>query len=192
MKIGKRAFTAVGVAALSGTLFSVTPASAYGEATQCGNWMAFSRYQGPQSGDPAYRDMYVRTCINKRITPSGNEEFSGTVTVFNGSGTTWNYGYNYGRWGSRELIFNKMVGEGLGSQGGKNLVGWYPNNHCFHGEIKKGEYKSCTSGWVKDDSPSTQNRVSVDIMAYAWMLDTYGNKYVSAFMGEIDESPYLN
>ncbi|MEU1281432.1 hypothetical protein [Streptomyces sp. NPDC005805] len=174
------------------TIASATPAAAAGEQTSCGVWMPFDQYQGPASGN-VHRSMWMQTCIQKTVT-SGVEYFAGTLTVFNGSGTTTNFGHNYGRWGSRELQFTRMVGEGMGTpnQGGKELINWYPNNSCFRGEIRAGEYKSCTSPWVKDDSPATPNRVFGGVRAYAWMPQPGMNTYESANFGITDGSPWLN
>ncbi|MZE56750.1 hypothetical protein GTY86_36905 [Streptomyces sp. SID5770] len=191
MKIKKRAVAFAGAIAVAISAFSAAPASAWGEQTSCGAWMRFSGYSGPASIGNGYRDMWTQTCIHKKI--EGNTEyFAGTLTVFNGSGTSANYGYNYGRWGSRELQFRHMTGQGLGSGGGsKTMYGWYPNNACFHGEIKAGDYKSCSSGWVKDDTPGTANRISGNVLAYAWVLQPGTGRYELAQMGEVDESPWL-
>ncbi|MET8506305.1 hypothetical protein ABZV60_16825 [Streptomyces sp. NPDC004787] len=155
--------------------------------------MRFDKFNGPSTGNDTHRDMWTQTCIYKTVT-GGTEYFSGSTTVFNGSGTSWNYGYNYGRWGSRELQFTKMVGEGMGypNSGGKTLINWYPNNHCFHGEIKPGEYKTCTSSWVRDDSPGTPNRVTQGVNAYAWMWQPGMGIYERAYLGATDESPWLD
>ncbi|MFI8829272.1 hypothetical protein [Streptomyces sp. NPDC053431] len=189
----KKLAAAVATLAAGATVITATPASAYGEQTVCNPWRSFSGYSGPSSIGNGYRDMYIQTCIHKTIAPNGDEYFAGSSTVFNGSGTSQKYGYNYGHWGSRELIFNKMVGEGLtANSNGKTLKGWYPNNDCFHGEIKVGQYKTCTSSWFKDDSPGTANRVSTSVLAYAWVPQTGMNTYEKATFSEVDESPYLN